>query len=108
MAGKDFGAPFQRIEGLEHENDALREQLRQKQAELEHADAEIERLRQQLKAAQRASHQPNTKLKKKDKPKRPGRKPGQGPFARRQAPSTGPSTPPRWRCQLRACHLTLC
>ena len=44
MAGTD--GPFQRILELEHELEVLREQLRQKQAELEKADAEIERLRQ--------------------------------------------------------------
>lgn len=94
MADTDFGADSQRIEELEQQNEALREQLRQKQAELEEADAEIERLRQQLRQAQRAAHQSDTKRKKKDKPKRPGRKPGQGPFAHRAAPATGPSTPP--------------
>jgi hypothetical protein len=66
----------------------------QKQAELERAGAEIDRLRQPLKEAQRGGHQQNTKRKKKDKPKHPGRKPGKGPFARRAAPPSGPSTPP--------------
>lgn len=94
MADTDSGAPSKRIEELEQENQALREQLRQKQAELEEADAEVERLRQQLKQAQRAAHQSDAKRKKKDKPKRPGRKPGQGPFARRAAPTADPSSPP--------------
>jgi predicted nuclease with TOPRIM domain len=40
MAGPNPGTPFRRIEELEQENEALREQLRQKQAELEEADAE--------------------------------------------------------------------
>jgi molecular chaperone GrpE (heat shock protein) len=41
MADADSSAPFQRIEELEEENEVLREQLKQKQAELEQADAEI-------------------------------------------------------------------
>jgi hypothetical protein len=94
VTGTDAGAPFHRIEELEQENELLRERLRQKQAELERADAEIDRLRQQLKEAQQGGHQQNTKRKKKDKPKRPGRKTGEGPFARRAAPPSGPSTPP--------------
>ena len=93
-AGTDCGARSQRIEELQQENEALREQLRQKQDELEQADAEIERLRQQLREAQRAGRQQTPKRKKKDNPKRPGRKPGQGPFAHRTAPASGPSTPP--------------
>ena len=97
MADQDSNAPFQRIQELERENEALREQLREKQTELEEADAEIERLRQELKSAQRASRQSdsnsNSKRKKKEKPKRPGRKPGQGTFTRRAAPDTHPSTP---------------
>src|ERR1700677_1762199 len=93
MAGEDSSAPFERIQELERENEALRERLRKKQTELEEADAEIERLRQELKNAQRASRQPDSKRKKKDKPKRPGRQPGEGPFARRAAPDTKPSTP---------------
>jgi hypothetical protein len=46
VTGTDAGAPFHRIEELEQENEVLRERLRQKQAELERADAEIDRLRQ--------------------------------------------------------------
>ena len=94
MAGEDSNAPFQRIQELERENEALREQLRKKQAELEEADTEIERLRQELKSARRASRQPDPKRKKKGKPKRPGRKPGEGSFVRRAAPDAKPSTPP--------------
>jgi TolA-binding protein len=90
VTGTDAGAPFHRIEELEQENELLRERLRQKQAELERADAEIDRLRQQLKEAQQGGHQQNTKRKKKDKPKRPGRKTGEGPFARRAAPPQRP------------------
>ena len=51
MTGEDSSAPFQRIQELERENEALREQWRKKQTELEEADAEIERLRQELKNA---------------------------------------------------------
>src|ERR1017187_3976923 len=94
MAGPNPETPFRRIEELAQENEGLREQLRQKQAELEEADAEIKRLRQELKEAQRAGPHQNTKRKKKDKPKRPGRKPGQGTFRRRSAPCSNPSTPP--------------
>jgi transposase len=94
MAGTNPGAPTPSIEQLEQENEVLREQLRQKQAELEEADAEIGRLRQQLREAQRASHQSPPKRKKKDQPKRPGRKPGQGPFTRRKQPPSNPAAPP--------------
>jgi transposase len=95
MAGQDSNAPFQRIQELEREIEALREQLRKKQAELEEADSEIERLRQELNSARRASRQPDPKRKKKKgKPKRPGRKPGEGSFVRRAAPDVKPSTPP--------------
>ena len=65
MAGPNPETPFRRIEELAQENEGLREQLRQKQAELEEADAEIKRLRQELKEAQRAGPHQNTKRKKK-------------------------------------------
>ncbi len=94
MAGPNPETPFRRIEELEQENEVLREQLRQKQAELEEADAEIERLRKELKEAQQAGHQQNTKRKKKGKLKRPGRKPGQGTFRHRTAPCSNPCSPP--------------
>lgn len=94
MASTNPGAPTPSIEQLEQKIESLREQLRQKQSELEEADAEIGRLRQQLQEAQRASHQSSPKRKKKDQPKRPGRKPGQGPFTHRTAPPGNPAAPP--------------
>ena len=76
MTGTDAGAPFHRIEELEQENELLRERLRQKQAELERADAEIDRLRQQLKEcimAQNAALRKRQNCPMRDEPGQGGR-----------------------------------
>jgi hypothetical protein len=93
MAGTDSGAPFQRIEELEQENEVLRERLEQAEEDNERLRRENEQLRQELKAAGRGSKR--GKRKPKANPKRPGRKPGQGPFTFRQAPAdTGANSEP--------------
>jgi transposase len=93
MAGKDSGAPFQRIEELEQENEVLRERLEQAEEDNERLRRENEQLRQELKTAGRGSRR--GRRKPKADPKRPGRKAGQGPFTFRQAPAnTGRSSEP--------------
>src|SRR5450755_4040750 len=93
MAGKDCGAPSQRIEELEQENEVLRERLEQSEEDNERLRRENEQLRQELKAAGRGSRR--GRRKPKADPKRPGRKAGQGPFTFRQAPAnTGRSSEP--------------
>lgn len=93
MAGTNSGAPFQRIEELEQENEVLRERLEQSDEENERLRRENEQLRRELKAAGRGSKR-GRRTPKAD-PKRPGRKAGQGPFAFRQAPAdTGASSEP--------------
>jgi transposase len=93
MAGTNSGAPFQRIEELEQENEVLRERLEQSNEENERLRRENEQLRRELKAAGRGSR--HGKRKPKADPKRPGRKAGQGPFTFRQAPAaTGASSEP--------------
>ena len=73
MAGKESGAPFQRIE-------------------IERLRRENEQLRRELKAAGRESKRGKPKPKKERK--KPGRKAGQGPFTFRQAPPHAASAPP--------------
>ena len=87
MAGTDSGAPFQRIEELEQENEVLRERLERAEDDIERLRRENEQLRQELKAAGRGSR--HGKRKRKADPKRPGRKAGQGPFTFRKAPADG-------------------
>ena len=85
MAGKNSGAPFQRIEELEQENEVLRERLEEAEEDIERLRRENEQLRQELQAAGRGSRR--KRRKPKADPKRPGRKPKQGPFTFRQAPA---------------------
>jgi hypothetical protein len=85
MAGTDSGAPFQRIEELEQENEVLRERLEQAEEDIERLRGENEQLRKELKAAGRGSR--HGRRKPKADPQRPGRKAGQGPFTFRQAPA---------------------
>src|ERR1019366_8084428 len=85
MAGTDPGAPFQRIEELEQENEVLRERLEQAEDDIERLRRENEQLRRELKAAGRGSR--HGKRKPKADPKRPGRKAGQGSFTYRKAPA---------------------
>src|ERR1039457_3809156 len=85
MAGTDSGAPFQRIEALEQENEVLRERLEQAEEDIERLRGENEQLRKELKAAGRGSR--HGRRKPKADPQRPGRKAGQGPFTFRQAPA---------------------
>jgi len=93
MAGTNSGAPFQRIEQLEQENEVLRERLEQSNEENERLRRENEQLRRELKAAGRGSR--HGKRRPKADPKRPGRKAGRGPFTFRQAPAaTGASSEP--------------
>src|ERR1700726_4246788 len=93
MAGTDSGAPFQRIEELEQENEVLRERLEQAEEDVERLRRENEQLRQELKAAGRGSRR--GRRKPKADPKRPGRKRAQGRFTFRQAPvNTGASSEP--------------
>src|ERR1700690_1461770 len=93
MADKDSGAPSQRIEELEQENEVLRERLEQSEEDNERLRRENEQLRQELKAAGRGSRR--GRRKPKADPKRPGRKAGQGPFTFRQAPAdAGASSEP--------------
>lgn len=93
MADTDSGAPFQRIEELEQENEGLRERLEQAEEDIDRLRRENEKLRQELKAAGRGSR--HGKRKPKADRKRPGRKAGQGPFTFRQAPAdTGASSEP--------------
>src|ERR1019366_6430173 len=81
----DPGAPFQRIEELEQENEVLRERLEQAEDDIERLRRENEQLRRELKAAGRGSR--HGKRKPKADPKRPGRKAGQGSFTYRKAPA---------------------
>src|ERR1700690_4138587 len=93
MEGTDTGAPFQRIEELEQENEVLRKRLEQAEEDMERLRRENEQLRQELKAAGRGSR--HGRRKPKADPKRPGRKAGQGPFTFRQAPAdAGASSEP--------------
>jgi hypothetical protein len=85
MSGTDSGAPFQRIEELEQENEVLRERLEEAQEDIERLRRENEELRKELKAAGRGTRR--GRRKPKAHPKRPGRKAGQGPFRFRQAPA---------------------
>lgn len=93
MADTDSGAPSQRIEELQQENEVLRERLEQAEEDIERLRRENEQLRRELKAAGRGSRR--GARKPKADPKRPGRKAGQGPFTFRQAPAdTGASSEP--------------
>lgn len=85
MAGTDSNAPFQRVEELEQENEALRERLSQAEEEIDGLRRENEQLRRELKAAGRGSKR--ARRKPKADPQRPGRKAGQGRFTFRQAPT---------------------
>jgi hypothetical protein len=92
MADTDSGAPFQRIEELEQENEVLRERLGQAEEDVERLRREHEQLRKELKAAgRRAKH---GRRKPKVDPKRPGREAGQGPFTFRRAPDGAASSRP--------------
>ena len=51
MAGKEAGAPFQRIEELEQENGVLRDHLERAEEDNERLRRENEQLRRELKAA---------------------------------------------------------
>jgi transposase len=84
MAGTDSGAPFQRIEELEQENQVLRERLEEAEEDVDRLRRENEQLLRELKAAGRGSR--HGKPKPQATPRRPGRKQGQGPFTRRKAP----------------------
>jgi len=90
MAGTDSGAPFQRIEELEQENEVLRERLEQAEEDNERLRRENEQLRKELKAAGRGSRR--GRRKPKADPKRPGRKTGQGRFTFRHAPADAGSS----------------
>ena len=94
MADTDSGAPFQRIEELEQENEVLRERLEHAEEDIERLRRENEQLRKELKAAGRGSKR--GRRKPKADPKGPGRKAGQGPFTFRQAPAdtSASSEPP--------------
>ena len=83
MAGTESGAPFQRIEELEQENEVLRERLKQAEEDMERLQRENEQLRKELEAAGRGSR--HGRRKPKADPKRPGRKAGQGSFTFRKA-----------------------
>src|SRR6266853_2054646 len=85
MADTDSGAPSQRVEELEQENEILRERLEQAEEDNECLRRENEQLHKELKAAGRGSRR--GKPKPKADPKRPGRKAGQGRFTFRQAPA---------------------
>ena len=85
MADTDSGAPFQRIEELEQENEVLRERLEEAEEDNDRLRRENEQLRKELKAAGRGSKR--GRRKPKADPKRPGRKAGKGPFTFRQAPA---------------------
>jgi hypothetical protein len=86
MAGTDSGAPFQRIEELEQENEVLRQRLEQADEEVERLRRENEQLHKELKAAGRG--QRRGRRKPKADPKRPGRKAGKGSFTFRKAPAS--------------------
>jgi hypothetical protein len=92
MAGKESGAPFQRIEELQQENEVLRDRVEEAEGEIERLRRENEQLRRELKAAGRESKR--GKPKSKTERKKPGRKAGQGPFTFRQAPAQAGSAPP--------------
>ena len=49
MAGTESGAPFQRIEELEQENEVLRERLEEAEEDIERLRRENEQLRKELK-----------------------------------------------------------
>src|SRR5580700_496296 len=85
MADTDSGAPFQRIEELEQENEVLRVRLEEAEEDIESLRRENEQLRKELKAAGRGAK--HGRRKPKADPKRPGRKAGQGPFTFRRAPA---------------------
>ena len=51
LAGTDSGAPFQRIEELEQQNEVLRERLKHAEQDMERLQRENEQLRKELKAA---------------------------------------------------------
>jgi transposase len=110
MADTESGAPFQRIEELQQENEGLRDRVEQAEGEIERLRRENERLRRELKAAGRESKR--GKPKARTAPKRPGRKAGQGPFTFRQAPAPAGSTPPVQvpvtACQCPGCGGELC
>jgi len=92
MADTESGAPFQRIEELQQENEVLRDRVERAEGEIERLRRENEQLRRELKAAGRESKR--GKPKPKTDGKRPGRKAGQGPFRFRQAPAHAGSAPP--------------
>lgn len=82
MADNGSGTPFQQIQELEKENQALREHLEKADEEIDDLRRENEQLRKELKAAGRG--QRCRKRQPKADPKRPGRKAGQGRFTFRQ------------------------
>src|SRR5437867_10818322 len=85
MADTDSGAPFQRIEELQQENEVLRERLEQAEEDNERLRRENEELRKELRAAGRGRRR--ERRKPKGHPKRPGRKAGKGSFTFRQGPT---------------------
>jgi transposase len=87
MADTGSGAPSQRIEELEQENEVLRERLEQADEEIDRLRRDNEQLRRELKAAGRGSK--CGRRKPKADRKRPGRKAGKGPFRFRDAPTGG-------------------
>ena len=78
MADTDSGAPLQRIEELEQENEVLRERLEEAEEDIERLHRENEQLRKELKAAGRGA-KPGRRKAKAD-PKRPGRKADKAPL----------------------------
>ena len=85
MAGTEFGAPFQRIEELEQENEVLCERLEEAEEDIERLRRENEQLRKELKAAGRGAK--HGRRKPKADPKRPGRKAGLRPLYVPASPS---------------------
>lgn len=107
MAGTDTGAPFQRIEELEQENEVLRKRLEQAEEDMERLRRENEQLRQELKAAGRGSR--HGRRKPKADRRRPGRKAGKGAFTFRQAPAdTGASSEPPIEVPVTVCQCPCC
>ena len=106
MADTDSGAPFQRIEELEQENEVLRERLGQAEEDVERLRRENEQLRKELKAAGRGAK--HGRRKPKADPKRPGRKAGQGPFTFRRAPDGAASSEPPIEVPVTVCQCPCC
>jgi len=107
MADIDSGAPFQRIEELEQENEVLRQRLEDADGEVERLRRENEQLRKELKAAGRG--QRHGRRKPKADPKRPGRRAGQGSFTYRKAPAdAGANSEPPIEVPVSVCQCPCC